>query len=262
VTAAIVPFTFSDQPVRVITDEQGEPWFVATDVARILGYSVAKDMTRHLDDDEKGGRPVPTPGGDQEMTVLTEAGLYAAILQRQVGRIDDERRRTIIANFKRWVTHTVLPAIRKTGSYVAPMTDRERALALAHEVIALNDRVAELEPRALVADKLLTADGDLSVADAAKALTRAGIKVGERRLFAALADRRWVYRDRGDGRWRVYQSAIDGGWMTVLPQSHYHPKTGVLVLDPPQPRVTPKGLERLLSDHGAAERRESLAVSA
>ena len=48
------------------------------------------------------------------------------------------------------------------------------------------------------------------------------------------------------------QSAIDAGWMSVIPQSHYHPTTGVLVLDPPQPRVTPKGLQRLLTDWGVA----------
>lgn len=110
-------------------------------------------------------------------------------------------------------------------------------------------RVAELEPKAEVADRLLDADGDLSVRDAAQALTRAGIKVGATRLFAELERRRWIKRGGEDGRWRVLQSAIETGYMSVLPQSHYHPKTGVLVLDPPQPRVTPKGIQRLLADY-------------
>lgn len=112
-------------------------------------------------------------------------------------------------------------------------------------------RIAELEPKAEVADRLLDADGDLSVADAAKALTRAGVKTGAGRLFGDLERRGWIFRARGDGRWRVTQRAIDQGLMSVLPASHYHPKTGVLVLDPPQPRVTPKGLQRLLSEYGA-----------
>jgi anti-repressor protein len=241
-STALSPFTFADQPVRVITDEQGDPWFVATDVAHILGYRMASDMTRRLDEEDRGTRSVRTPGGEQDVVVITEPGLYAAVLGSQVPGARE---------FKRWVTHTVLPTIRRTGSYIAPMTDAEKALVLAREVLSLHETVAELTPRAEVADKLLTANGDLSVADTAKALTRAGVKVGAGRLFAALADRRWIYRAQSDGRWRVYQTAIDGGWMTVLPTSHYHPKTGVLVLDPPQPRVTPKGLQRLLSDHGA-----------
>jgi prophage antirepressor-like protein len=242
VTTEIQPFDFSGQQVRVVTDEQGEPWFVAADVARILGYSSTKDMTRRLDDEDKGGRSLPTPGGEQEHTIISEPGLYVAVLGSQV-----EGARS----FKRWVTREVLPAIRRTGSYVAPMTDAQKALVLAREVLSLHETVAELTPKAEFADRLLTADGDLSVGDAAKALTRAGVKTGAGRLFALLASKKWIYRQQGDGRWRVYQAAIDGGWMSVLPASHYHPKTGVLVLDPPQPRVTPKGLKRLLGEHGA-----------
>ncbi|OHU29579.1 hypothetical protein BKG74_03340 [Mycobacteroides chelonae] len=110
-------------------------------------------------------------------------------------------------------------------------------------------KVAELEPKAEVADRLLDAEGDLSVRDAAQALTRAGVKVGATRLFAELDRRGWIRRGGEDGRYRVIQSAIETGYMSVLPQSHYHPKTGVLVLDPPQPRVTPKGIQRLLADY-------------
>ncbi|SKX38284.1 gp54 protein [Mycobacteroides abscessus subsp. massiliense] len=127
----------------------------------------------------------------------------------------------------------------------------ERAELAEAKVAELEPKaeVAELEPKAEVADRLLDADGDLSVRDAAQALTRAGIKVGATRLFAELERRRWIKRGGEDGRWRVLQSAIETGYMSVLPQSHYHPKTGVLVLDPPQPRVTPKGIQRLLADY-------------
>lgn len=124
-----------------------------------------------------------------------------------------------------------------------------RAVIEAQAMLAAKDeRIAELEPKAEVADQLLNADGDLSVGDAAQVLTRAGIKTGRGRLFATLEGKTWLYRARGDGRYRVCQRAIDAGWMSVLPQSHYHPKTGELVMDPPQPRVTPKGLQRLLTD--------------
>lgn len=102
-----ITFHFTQTPVRIV-DRNGEPWFVASDVAAILGYATAKDMTRNLDDDEKGGQNVPTLGGEQEMTVISESGLYHAIF---VSRREEAQA------FRRWVTSEVLPAIRRTGSY-------------------------------------------------------------------------------------------------------------------------------------------------
>ncbi|MEZ0366767.1 BRO family protein [Mycobacterium sp. pUA109] len=248
--SAVELFTYAEDDLRAVVID-GEPWFVAGDVARMLGYRDAHNMARRLDDDEKGTRSLSTPGGQQVVGIINESGLYTAILGSQ---IEGAQR------FKRWVTREVLPAIRRTGSYGTrpALTGAE---LLAHAVLeaqamlaAKDERIAELEPKAEVADRFLTAEGDLSVRDAAQSLTRAGIQVGERRLFSCLEKRqKWIGR-AGDGRYRVYQSAIDAGYMSVLPQSHYHPRTGVLVIDPPQPRVTPKGLQRLLSayNHGAA----------
>lgn len=224
----------------------GEPWFVAADVARLLEYRMASDMTRRLDDDEKGTRSVRTPGGYQEMTVISESGFYAAILGSHSPKAKA---------VKRWLTHYVLPSIRKTGSYstTPALTDDElihQALSIsATRVAALTERVAELEPKALVAEKLLDATGDYEVADAAKVLSRSGVTTGRGRLFDDLHRRGWIYRHQGDGKWRVKQSALDVGYMAELPQSHYHPKTGIRVLDAPQPRVTPKGIERILKDY-------------
>lgn len=144
------------------------------------------------------------------------------------------------------------------GPQTPALTEDEivhQALAItAKRVEQLTERVAELEPKAAVADRILDAEGDLSVRDAAQSLTRAGIKVGQNRLFNTLEKRYgWIGRSPADGRYRVKQTAIEAGYMSVIPQSHYHPKTGVLVLDPPQPRVTPKGLQRILVDHGGTE---------
>ena len=129
---------------------------------------------------------------------------------------------------------------------------------LARAVLEANSTIAAIEaenralaPRADVADKFLTADGNYEVADAAKILTAGGVQTGRDRLFAALAHKGWIYRHKGDGKWRVKQSAIDSGHMAVLPKNHYHPKTGVLVIDPPQPRVTFKGIARIGADYGA-----------
>lgn len=77
--SSITPFAFESHQVRVIADDQGAPWFVASDVARVLGYRDAANITRLLDDDEKGHRIVVTTGGDQSMTVISELGLFRMI---------------------------------------------------------------------------------------------------------------------------------------------------------------------------------------
>lgn len=130
----LIPFNFNGSDIRVIADDQGEPWFVAADVSIVLEYSEAKDMTRNLDDDEKGRQIVPTLGGDQEMLVISESGLYTAVLLC---------RKPQAKPFKRWVTGEVLPAIRKTGSYQRPMTPGEKLLAQAQAVIGIERQQAE-----------------------------------------------------------------------------------------------------------------------
>ena len=109
----VVPYQFENQEVRVIPDENGEMWFVAADVCSAL--NVSTEQTRRLDDDEKGLRSMQTPGGPQEMTVVNESGLYNLILGS---------RKPQAKAFKRWVTHDVLPAIRRTGRYAAPQTEQ------------------------------------------------------------------------------------------------------------------------------------------
>jgi len=93
--------------VRTIIKD-GCPWFVAKDVADILGYREAKDMARNLDDDEKGAHIVPTLGGEQEVLIINESGLYSAILRS---------RRKEAKDFRKWITSVVLPSIRKHGGY-------------------------------------------------------------------------------------------------------------------------------------------------
>ncbi|MCR8695585.1 Bro-N domain-containing protein, partial [Rhodococcus pyridinivorans] len=120
--ATVTPFQYGDTAVRII-DIKGEPWFVASDVARVLEYREAHDVTRRLDSEDKGPHPVRTPGGVQHMVVISEPGFYAAILGSR-----SEKARDV----KRWLTHEVLPAIRKTGSYgTAPALTEDEIVAQA-----------------------------------------------------------------------------------------------------------------------------------
>lgn len=109
-TAQSTTFDFHSHPVRVI-DNTDHTWFVAADVAAALEYSEPSAMTRHLDDDEKGLSIVQTPGGEQQLLAVNESGLYHAVLKS---------RKPAAKEFRRWVTAEVLPAIRKTGAYMAP----------------------------------------------------------------------------------------------------------------------------------------------
>ena len=120
-------FSFESREVRTIAID-GAPWFVAEDIATALEYRNAPDMTRNLDDDEKGTQIVRTLGGDQEMTVINESGLYSAILKS---------RKPEAKRFKKWVTSEVLPSIRKTGSYsAAPAAGKVAQDLEALEVLA------------------------------------------------------------------------------------------------------------------------------
>lgn len=118
----LISKAFEGHNIRIITDQQGEPWFVAADIAKVLDYLEAKDMTRLLDDDEKGRQIVPTLGGKQEMNTINESGLYSAILRS---------RKPEAKLFKRWVTFEVLPSIRKHGGYLAGQESDSPELIMA-----------------------------------------------------------------------------------------------------------------------------------
>lgn len=103
----VIHFDFDKKQVRALLIND-QPWLVAADVAAALEYRIAGDMTRNLDEDEKGTHIVGTLGGDQEMLVINQSGLYSAILRS---------RKAEAKRFKKWVTAEVLPAIRKHGRY-------------------------------------------------------------------------------------------------------------------------------------------------
>lgn len=184
--------------VRAIRDENGEPMFVAGDVAKILGYRMASDMTRRLEEDEKGTRSVRTPGGEQQMAVVTEPGLYSAILGSRVPEAKA---------FKRWVTHEVLPALRREGAYEVPRED-PLDLVIARGMVAANQKIQlledrndalrrqadELRPKAAFFDRCMESDALISVRDAAKMLKSFDREMGEKRLRELLREHGYVER--------------------------------------------------------------------
>lgn len=104
------PLLFEEQHLVRIVDRNGEPWFVGSDIATILGHRDATAALRGLDEDEKGTHILCTPGGDQEVLVVSEAGVYRLVFTS---------RKPVAERMKRWLAHEVIPAIRKNGFYDA-----------------------------------------------------------------------------------------------------------------------------------------------
>jgi anti-repressor protein len=206
----------------------------------VLGLSNARMAVGRLDPDDVSLTDVTDAmGRPQQMSAVNESGLYELIIRSD---------KPDAKQFRRWITSVVLPEIRRTGSFVAVETPEQllsRALIMANDTLtAKNEQIAELEPKAGAWDALASAKGDYAVGDAAKMLARAGIPTGPTRLFGQLADLKWTFRN-SDGAWRAYAERVEKGYLAEKPSFHYHPKTGERVVDPPQVRVTIKGLERL-----------------
>ena len=104
----LIPLNYESKEIRLVQDENGEPWWVARDVCQILGLEDTHKAVERLDEDEKGRKTIPTPGGNQVMWIVNEPGLYSIIIRSN---------KPEAKQFKRWITHEVLPSIRKTGGY-------------------------------------------------------------------------------------------------------------------------------------------------
>lgn len=187
-------FEFKDASLRALTDEAGEPWFVAKDACDILGIDT-NHLREALDDDEitnlRNSEVWNQPG--RAPLIISEPGLYKLIMRS---------RKPEAKEFQRWVTHEVLPQIRKTGGYI-PTSESDsdedimsRAVLVAQKTIKQKNqqiaeqqkRIVELEPKARFADAVAASDGTCLIGELAKMLRQNGLKVGQNRLFRILRD--------------------------------------------------------------------------
>lgn len=238
----LIPFTYEGTSVRTIIKD-GEPWFVASDVAHILGYREAYHLTRGLSDDEKGPQIVGTPSGYQEVTVISEAGLYTAIIRSRAEAAQP---------FKRWVTHEVLPSIRKRGGYLTPeaaekaLTDPDFIIQLATSLKeeraarqVAEAKTRELEPKARFADAVATSHTSILVGDLAKILKGNGLNIGANRLFALLRKGGYLIKRRGSDWNMPTQRAMELGLFEIKETAVSHSDGHVTVNR--TPKVTGKG---------------------
>lgn len=235
-------FTYGTQQVRTVLID-GDPAFIANDLCAVLEIRNPRDTVAGLDDDEKGVATTDTLGGAQQVAYVTEAGMYSLIMRS---------RKPEAKAFKRWITHEVLPTIRKTGSFSAvELTGAElmaKALLEAHSTLEARARqVAELAPKAASFDTFLNAAGDYDVRDAAQLLHREhGIDIGRTRLFAWLRENKWIDRSG-----RPYQNRVDRGLIRLKASTFKFARTnGEEQLAKPQVRITAKGLHALRIELG------------
>jgi anti-repressor protein len=208
--------------VRVIARE-GQPWFVAKDVSDCLEIGNTTEALRGLDDDEKftlsNPEGNPRAGIPLEMNIISEPGLYSLILRS---------RKPEAKAFKRWITHEVIPSIRRHGMYATPQTveamldvpdttikiltalKEERAQRQALEARAEADR-----PKVVFAESIEVAKTSILVGEMAKLIKQAtGHDVGQNRFFDWLRDNGYLHKS-GSQRNMPTQRSIEAGWMEI-----------------------------------------------
>lgn len=187
---------FGNVRVLLVNDE---PWFVGKDVAIALGYSNAsKAVSIHVDDEDKqflmlniaDSQDGNVSAGQTKTAIVNESGLYSLILR---SKLDSARK------FKHWITHDVIPQIRKTGSYsmskedtaalniIHAKTTEEKAICIREyrEIVTapLEQKIAEQKPKADLVDAMDASKQSILMREMAKKLKEHGVDTGEKRLY-------------------------------------------------------------------------------
>nr|UVM93950.1 MAG: antirepressor protein KilAC domain protein [Bacteriophage sp.] len=261
----IQTFNFNAASLRTMTDKNGDPWFVAKDVCNILGLNNVGQALIRLDDDEKSSITLNdgTPGTPNK-AIVSESGLYSLILAS---------RKPEAHEFKRWVTHEVLPSIRKHGIYATEttidqiLTDPDFGIRLLTDLkeerakrIEAENQVKELEPKAKALDDFTNVPDALLVRDAAKLLSNAGTPIGEKELREWLSSHDWTYRHAGTW-WAASERVKAGHLVMVESRSHGQHKDGTKFAFSLTVKITRKGLALIHKRLGETRLNETLETT-
>lgn len=208
-------FEFKGAALRALTNMEGEPWFVAKDACDILGIDT-NHLRETLDDDEitnlRNSEVWNQPG--RAPLIISEPGLYKLIMRS---------RKPEAKEFQRWVTHEVLPSIRKHGAYMTQqtldkaLTSPDFLIQLATKLKEEQEKVKELEPKAKALDDFTNIPDALLVRDAAKLLSNdSNIQIGEHELRQWLVDNGWIYRQSNQS-WCAASSRVRQGHRSWCP---------------------------------------------
>ncbi len=216
---ALQVFNYEGQQLRTV-EENGVAWFVAKDIAVVLGYSYWQpNIVGHVPEIWKGIKRINTPGGYQEMLCLTENGVYFFL-----GRSDKPK----AIPYQMWIAEEVMPSIRKHGMYVTP-SKVEDILANPDSFIevlqaykaertkreALEAKVESDRPKVIFADALEVSKESILIGNLAKILRQNGIEIGQNRLFEYLRNSGYLMRCKGE-RWNLpTQDSLERGLFEV-----------------------------------------------
>ena len=191
--------------IRTVTKD-GEPWFVAADVCKSLDIGNSRQALTRLDEDEKGVILTDTLGGEQQMSIINEPGLYSLVLGS---------RKPEAKAFKRWITHKVIPQIRKTGAYLSPVIDSDMLFKMAEAMAAKEKQIKELEqqkalmsPKADFYDAVVESPDAVDMAVAAKTLN---MGIGRNTMFKILRDEGILQHNN-----IPYQEYVDRGYFRCI----------------------------------------------
>ena len=241
-------FSYEGNEVRTV-QKGSEILWVLKDVCGILGIEKYRDAAARLDDDEREPVLVDTLGGRQEMIAVTESGLYSIILLS---------RKPEAKKFKRWVTHEVLPTIRKHGAYVTPakleelMNDPDSWIkvltALKEERAAkelLRMEATENKPKVIFADAVSVSEGTILIGELAKILKGNGIEIGQNRLFEKLRQDGYLIKRKGTDYNAPTHRAMDLGLFRVKETAITHSDGHVTISK--TTKVTGKGQQYFIN---------------
>ncbi|MDX9893895.1 MAG: phage antirepressor KilAC domain-containing protein [Desulfofustis sp.] len=237
-------FNYGKDEVRTVLID-GEPWFVAKDVAETLGYKWNGNKTiGHIPEEWRGVESVSTPTGNQELIVLSEQGLYFFL-----GRSDKKA----ALPMQKWVAGEVLPTIRKTGGAYLTAAKAEELLANPDLIISMAQLVKELRatseqqrkqieadrPKTIFADAVSTSHTSILVGELAKILKQNGIEIGQNRLFDWLRDNGYLIKRHGADRNMPTQYAMELGLFEIKERAINDPNGSVRITK--TVKVTGKG---------------------
>lgn len=222
-------FDFHNHEVRVLTDDNGEPWFVGKDVTTILGYSDTYGaLKKHVEDVDKQNCQNDSFESPRGMTIINESGLYSLIFASKLAYAKE---------FKRWVTGEVLPSIRKHGGYLVGQERMTPEEMVAASMRYLESKIAEqrkqLEaqaPKVLFADTVSGAANSITVGVLAKILKQKGVPdMGQNRLFTKLREDGFLCKQRGENWNMPTQYAMERGLFNVKERTVANPDGSVRV---------------------------------
>lgn len=241
----IQTFSFNNSPLRTLTDKTGEPWFIAKDVCDILEIRT-NNLRTILDLDEISelsndySIDIAQNGGKSPL-IISEAGLYGLVLKS---------RKPEAKGFKRWITHEVLPSIRKHGAYMTQqtldkaLTSPDFLIRLATKLKEEQEKVKALEPKAKALDAFTGVEDRLLVRDAAKVLSNSGTPISEKQLREWMAANDWIYK--ANGSWHATAKHCTAGHLVMVMSTKHGTKAdGMKFAFPPTVRITRKGLTLL-----------------